>query len=56
VLFAGTFVAMGLLLAAVASGRTWRLHFQPQAQRVLLGVAAAVLAVSWSLKLFWLGN
>jgi Protein of unknown function (DUF2752) len=55
-LFAGTFVVLGLVLAGLISGRTWSVHIRPEARRVMLGLAGAVLAVSWFLKLVWLGN
>jgi hypothetical protein len=55
-LFMGSFVVLGLLIASLGSGRTWRLHLEPQAGKLLLGLAGAVLAVSWTMKLVWLGN
>jgi Protein of unknown function (DUF2752) len=55
-LFTGSLVVAGLMAAALVSGRTWRLHFEPDALRALLMLAGAVLAASWMLKLVWLGN
>jgi Protein of unknown function (DUF2752) len=56
VLFAGSLVALGLVAAGLLSGRSWRLRLEPEARRLLFGMAAFALAVSWTLKLLWLGN
>ena len=55
-LFTGSLVVAGLMAAALIWGRTWRLHVEPEALRALVMLGGAVLAVSWMLKLVWLGN
>ena len=56
VLFAGTLVTVGGLLAGVASGRTWTPRLTRMQWRLLtVGVVSALL-VSWALKVFILGN
>jgi len=50
--FAATFVVAGYAAWAVATGRRTSITVPA----ILWVVAAAALAVSWSLKLFWLGN
>jgi hypothetical protein len=55
-LFAGTLLVVGLMAAALVSGRTWRLQLEPDVVRALAAAGIAVLAVSWMLKLVWLGN
>ena len=55
-LFAGTFGAIGGLLAGAASGRSLRPRLTPAQWRgVLLGTVVTVL-ISWALKVFVLGN
>ena len=55
-LFAGTFGAIGGLMAGAASGRSLRPRFTPAQWRgVLLGTVVTVL-ISWALKVFVLGN
>ncbi|HEX6488338.1 MAG TPA: DUF2752 domain-containing protein [Candidatus Dormibacteraeota bacterium] len=53
-LFALTLGGAGYLLWSGLTGR--RVVLAPRVWHVLVGVAAVALAVSWSLKLFWLGN
>jgi Protein of unknown function (DUF2752) len=55
-LFAGTFVAVGGLLAGAFTGRTWTPRLSGRQWRLLwIGVGSA-LVVSWALKVFVLGN
>jgi uncharacterized protein DUF2752 len=55
-LFAGTFGAIGGLLAGAVSGRSLRPRLTPAQWRgVLLGTVVTVL-ISWALKVFVLGN
>lgn len=55
-LFAGTFVAIGGLVTAAVSGRTIRPRLtRDQWRGVILGTVVTVL-ISWSLKVFVLGN
>ena len=55
-LFAGTFVAIGGLLTGAISGRTIRPRLtRDQWLGVILGTVVTVL-ISWSLKVFVLGN
>jgi uncharacterized protein DUF2752 len=54
--FTATFAAAGYALWATAAGRRIHLRLPPSAWRLLAAIAAVALAVSWSLKLFWLGN
>ena len=55
-LFAGTFVAVAGLAVGVVSGRTWTPRLTRAQWRALaIGVVSAVL-LSWTLKVFVLGN
>ena len=55
-LFVGTFAAVGALAAGLVTGRTWTARLSP-GQWILLGIgAASLLAFSWALKVFVLGN
>ncbi|HEV2415383.1 MAG TPA: DUF2752 domain-containing protein [Candidatus Dormibacteraeota bacterium] len=55
-LFAGTFVAIGGLVTGAISGRTIRPRLtRDQWRGVILGTVVTVL-ISWSLKVFVLGN
>lgn len=55
-LFAGTFVAIGGLVTGAISGRTIRPRLtRDQWRGVMLGTVVTVL-ISWSLKVFVLGN
>lgn len=55
-LFAGTFVAIGGLVTGAISGRTIRPRLtRDQWRGVILGTVVTVL-ISWSLKVFILGN
>jgi len=55
-LFAGTFVAAAGLAVGVVSGRTWTPRFTRAQWRALaIGAISAVL-LSWTLKVFVLGN
>ena len=55
-LFAGTFVAVAGLAVGVVSGRTWTPRFTGAQWRALaIGAISAVL-LSWTLKVFVLGN
>ena len=56
VLFAGTVGAVGGLTALVASGRTWTPRLTQRQWRLLAIGAVAVIAISWALKVFVLGN
>lgn len=55
-LFVLTFPAAVYGLWALFSGRTLHLDLHPSWARALFGLAAGALVVSWTLKLFWLGN
>ena len=55
-LFALTFGAAGYALWAAATGRRLFLRLPRSAWGTLAAVAGLALTVSWSLKLFWLGN
>ena len=55
-LFVGTFAAVGALATGLVTGRTWTPRLS-RAQWISLGIAAtSVLAFSWALKVFVLGN
>lgn len=55
-LFAGTVAGVGALAAALATGRTWTPRLSSR-QWVLLSItAASLVAFSWALKVFVLGN
>jgi hypothetical protein len=56
VLFAGTVVAVGLLASGVASGRSWQLRLGRDVRKTGVALIVAAFVVSWTLKLFWLGN
>jgi hypothetical protein len=56
ILFIGTLVAVGLLTLGLASGRSWRLDVTPVMRKVAISLVLAAFAVSWTLKLVWLGN
>jgi hypothetical protein len=55
-IFAGTFAAIGVLGYGIVSGKTLNYLPTPRQWRLLVVVAASVLAVSWALKIFVLGN
>ena len=55
-LFAGTFVVAAGLVAGAVSGRTWTPHFTAAQWRALAIGAASAIVLSWSLKVFVLGN
>ena len=55
-LFVLTFVALGWLAWATLTGREIVPRLTPTLWRVLTTLAIAALAVSWTLKLVWLGN
>ena len=56
VLFAGTFVGIGGLLAGVATGRTWTSRLSPLQWRLVAFGAGSAILLSWALKVFVLGN
>jgi hypothetical protein len=55
-LFAGTFLGAGALAAGLATGRSWAPRLTSMQWRLLAVGAASVLAISWALKVFVLGN
>jgi hypothetical protein len=55
-LFAGTFVAIGGLVAGGVSGHTLRPHLSREQWGGILFGTIATVAVSWALKVFILGN
>jgi Protein of unknown function (DUF2752) len=55
IVFAGTWVALGVLAYSAAKGRSLRVALSPERRRALLTAAAVALAVNWTLKLLWLG-
>ena len=38
------------------NGRSWQVRLQPGARRALIAGAGTAFAISWTLKLVWLGN
>jgi hypothetical protein len=56
VLFAGALVGVGLLAAGLASGRSWHVRLSRPARNGLIALVVVAFALSWSLKLIWLGN
>ena len=56
VLFAGTFVAVGGLLAGVVTGRTWTPRLSARQWRLVTICVVSALSLSWALKVFVLGN
>jgi hypothetical protein len=55
-LFAGTFLGAGALAAGLATGRSWAPRRRPATATACSSAAASVLAISWALKVFVLGN
>ena len=55
-LFAGTFVAVGGLVAGALSGRTLRPRLSRDEWRGILAGAIVTVLISWALKVFVLGN
>jgi hypothetical protein len=55
-LFAGTIAGVVGLAAGVATGRTWTPRLTSMQWRLLSIGAAGLLALSWALKVFVLGN
>lgn len=55
-LFAGTFVAIGGLVTGAISGRTVRPHLSREQWRGILAGTLVTILISWSLKVFVLGN
>ncbi|HKW70342.1 MAG TPA: DUF2752 domain-containing protein [Candidatus Dormibacteraeota bacterium] len=55
-LFAGTFVAIGGLLAGAVGGRTWTPRLSARQWRLVGIGAGSALLISWALKVFVLGN
>jgi hypothetical protein len=55
-LFAGTFAAVGGLVAGAISGRTLRPSFTPAQWRGIAAGAVVTVLISWALKAFVLGN
>ncbi len=55
-LFAGTFAAVGGLLAGVVTGRTLRPRLTADQWKGIATGAVATILISWALKVFVLGN
>jgi hypothetical protein len=55
-LFAGTVAGAGALAVGLATGRSWTPRLTSMQWRLLGIGAASVLAISWALKVFVLGN
>jgi uncharacterized protein DUF2752 len=55
-LFAGTLAAVAGLVVAAITGRTWRPRLTAAQWRALGAGAASAVAISWTLKVFVLGN
>lgn len=55
-LFLATFAALGCTGWGLLTGRRLQLHLPSRVWRAALVAGALALAVSWALKLFWLGN
>lgn len=55
-LFAGTFVAVGGLLAGAVTGRTWTPRLSSAQWGGIAAGAVVTVLVSWALKVFVLGN
>lgn len=55
-MFVGTFAGAGALAAGLATGRTWVPRLTRMQWRLLVVGAASLLALSWALKVFVLGN
>ena len=55
-LFAGSLLAALLLLAGLLSGRSWRLWLSRPGRNAVVALIVVAFGISWTLKLFWLGN
>ncbi len=55
-LFAGTFVSVGALVAGAITGRTWIPRLTGRQWRLVVVGAVSALVFSWALKVFVLGN
>jgi hypothetical protein len=56
ILFAGSFVAVALLALGLLLGRSWRLRVSPPVRNAAVALVLVAFALSWTLKLVWLGN
>jgi len=56
VLFGGSLAAVAGLAGGLLSGRTLNLNLASLLHGRLLKAGLALLAISWALKVFWLGN
>jgi hypothetical protein len=55
-LFAGSLAGVAGLAIGIVSGRTWTPNLSSLQWRLLIVVVAALVALSWGLKVFILGN
>ena len=55
-LFAGTFLGAGGLAAGLVTGRTWVPRLTSMQWRLLMIGGISLVAISWALKVFVLGN
>jgi hypothetical protein len=55
-LFAGTLVAIGGLVSGAITGRTWRPRLTRDQWRGVVAGAVVTVLISWTLKVFVLGN
>ena len=55
-LFAGSVVGVAGLLAGMVSGRSWSLNLSSRQWRLLTILVVALVAITWALKVFVLGN
>jgi hypothetical protein len=55
-LFAGSVVGVVGLAAGMVSGRSWSLNLSSRQWRLLIVLTVALVALTWALKLFVLGN
>jgi Protein of unknown function (DUF2752) len=55
-LFAGSLVAVAGVATGIVSGRTWALNLSSRQWKLLCFGAVTIVALSWALKVFVLGN
>jgi uncharacterized membrane protein len=55
-LFAGSVIGVVGLAAGMVSGRTWSLDLSRRQWRLVMVWIVSMLAISWALKVFILGN